>query len=555
MAQPLDKVFTVTHIKSHIPLVLDMQKMNYDAWRELFESHCYSFGVYGHLDGTSTPANANDTIWKERDGIVKMWIYGTISSSLLDTILKTRSSARDIWLSIENLFRDNKEARAIQLDNELRSLTIGDLSVHDYCQKLKTLSDLLANVDSPVTDRVVVMHMLNGLSEKFDNIVNIIKHRQPFPSFSIARSMLVEEERRLSKQVRTGATTSATSSSANVLYASSHVHNSGSRDNNHRDGHNSGSRDYSGYRDNTNTRGRGRGRGGSGRGRGRHSWPQSYWPLNPRNWQTHQPWFTAPTPYPHWPQQHWMPQSPMAHISTTHPAAGVLGHSPQSPALPAQPTQLPADLAAAFGTMTMQDPNDASWYMDTGATSHLTSQPGTLRSISSLSSAPSVIVGNGSSVPTKAIGYSSLPSKSRPLHLNNILVCPSIIKNLISVRQFTIDNFVTVEFDPFGFCVKDYPSRLPLLRCDSSGPLYSVHSPPSANFRSSPPQAMLTTVPNTLLWHCRLGHLGNTTLQSLISSRLINSSKFDMPLCHACQLGKHTRLPCLDLSSVQHQWE
>lgn len=221
MAQAIDKVFTVTHIKSHIPLVLDMHKMNYDAWRELFETHCYSFGVFGHPDGTSTPANATDTTWKERDGIVKMWIYGTISPSLLDTILKARSSAREIWTSIENLFRDNKEARAIQLDNDLRSLTIGDLSVHDYCQKLKTLSDLLANVDSPVSDRVVVTHMLNGLSEKFDNIINIIKHRQPFPSFSAARSMLIEEERRLSKQVKTGSSPLVNSSSPNVLYVSS----------------------------------------------------------------------------------------------------------------------------------------------------------------------------------------------------------------------------------------------------------------------------------------------------------------------------------------------
>lgn len=128
-----------------------------------------------------------------------MWIYGTISSSLLDTVLKTRCSARDLWVTIENLFRDNKEARAIQLENELRSLTIGNMSVHEYCQKLKTATDLLANIDSTVTYRAVVMHMLNGLSEKFDNIHNVIKHRSPFPSFSVARSMLIMEEDRINK--------------------------------------------------------------------------------------------------------------------------------------------------------------------------------------------------------------------------------------------------------------------------------------------------------------------------------------------------------------------
>ncbi|CAL9219800.1 unnamed protein product [Arabidopsis halleri] len=115
-----------------------MGKLNYDKWRELFETHCLSFGVLGHIDGSSsaTPATAKE--WKERDGLVKMWIYGTISESILDTVLKKNATARDLWLSIERLFRDNKEARALQLENDLRTMVIGDLSVHDYCAKLKT---------------------------------------------------------------------------------------------------------------------------------------------------------------------------------------------------------------------------------------------------------------------------------------------------------------------------------------------------------------------------------------------------------------------------------
>ncbi|CAA7020425.1 unnamed protein product [Microthlaspi erraticum] len=130
-----------------------------------------------------------------------MWIYGTISESLLKSVLKTKCTASELWTTIENLFRDNKEARAIQLENELRQLQIGDLSVHDYCQKLKTLSDLLANVNSPITNRVLVMHLLNGVSSKFDNILNVIKHRSPACTFSEARSML-KDEARLTQSVR-----------------------------------------------------------------------------------------------------------------------------------------------------------------------------------------------------------------------------------------------------------------------------------------------------------------------------------------------------------------
>ncbi|XP_010484948.1 PREDICTED: uncharacterized protein LOC104763245 [Camelina sativa] len=270
MAQPAEKAFGVTHIKSYIPLVLDMQKMNYDAWRELFETHCLSFSVSGHLDGTSVPATPQDTAWKERDGLVKMWIYGTISPSILDTVLKSRCTARELWVTIENLFRDNKEDRAIQLENELRSFTIGDLSVHDYCQKLKSISDLLANVDSPITERSLVIHMLNGLSDKFDNIHNVIKHKSPFPSFGAARSMLLLEEERLNKPSKQVTSAPLGTSTPHLLYTdagpstppSSHATNNRNSSPQH-------------FPPQTNhghqNRGRGRGRNNGYRGRGRHN--------------------------------------------------------------------------------------------------------------------------------------------------------------------------------------------------------------------------------------------------------------------------------------------
>jgi len=55
-----------------------------------------------------------------------------------------------------------------------------------------------------------------------------------------------------------------------------------------------------------------------------------------------------------------------------------------------------------------------------------------------------------------ATGDAVLPGTFR---LNNVLVAPNIIKNLISVRQLTTDKNCFVEFDPFGLSVKDLHSR------------------------------------------------------------------------------------------------
>jgi hypothetical protein len=46
------------------------------------------------------------------------------------------------------------------------------------------------------------------------------------------------------------------------------------------------------------------------------------------------------------------------------------------------------------------------------------------------------------------------------------------------------------------------------------------------------------------LWHRRLGHLGHDALSRLVSSSAIPCNKSESEhLCHACQLGRHLRLP------------
>lgn len=93
--------------------------------------------------------------------------------------------------------------------------------------------------------------------------------------------------------------------------------------------------------------------------------------------------------------------------------------------------------------------------MDSGATTHLAANTRILDSGLNHNVKHTVIVSNGSKLHVTSIGSSSLPTNSRTLSLDNVLVTPQIVKNLISVCQFTLDNWFTVEFDPFGFSVKD----------------------------------------------------------------------------------------------------
>lgn len=515
--QSHERAFGVTNIKSHIPLILDLDDHNYDAWRELFLTHCLTFDVIGHLDGTLLPTNAADAAWYKRDGLVKLWIYGTLAPPLFRSSFQTGGTTRDVWTRVENQFRNNKEARAIQLDNELRTQEIGGRTIQEYCQKIKSLADLLTNVDAPVNERTLVMYLLNGLNERFDNIINVIKHKEPFPTFAVAKSMLEMEESRLKKSPRVTPTHTDHSSSSialTVSEASPTQHQSQQSNQHQRFQNNRGNYRNRGGRNNSRFRG--------GRYNGQSRPNASSWP-SPSFWQG---------PFPTWPNY-------FGNWPTYNPAQ----FRPPPSQFPSQQTQqahLLELIAGAHATEALPDPNNANWVMDSGATAHLTNSEGNLHSKFNHKVSQSVIVGNGSKIPISCVGSSSINSQSKPLSLNNVLVAPALVKNLTSVRKFTSDNWCTVEFDPFGFSVKDLLTRKILLRCNSSGDLYSF--PPSFfNKALSTPTALLASTPS--LWHKRLAHTNNSILNSLCSdSRFCNKAKLPSS-CEPCQLGKQIKLP------------
>lgn len=149
-----------------------------------------------------------------------------------------------------------------------------------------------------------------------------------------------------------------------------------------------------------------------------------------------------------------------------------------------------------------------------------------------------IVVGNGSHLPITHTGAALIPTSSSPLILNNVLVSPSLIKNLISVRPLTRDNPITIEFDKFGFSIKDIHTKTVILRSDSAGDLY-----PLTALSSSSPAPNCLTATTADLWHHRLGHPGKESFSKLLQHFPFNCNKELSHTCHAYRVGKHVRLP------------
>jgi hypothetical protein len=124
-----------------------------------------------------------------------------------------------------------------------------------------------------------------------------------------------------------------------------------------------------------------------------------------------------------------------------------------------------------------QGNSGTDWIFDSGASSHMFSSHNMLSNCT-LTLFSSITLGDGSTIPIYCVGHTNIPSPTKPLLLCDVLVSPTLIKNLISVRQFTRDNLVSVEFDYFGLSVKDYLTKAEIARFNSSGDLYTIHGTP-----------------------------------------------------------------------------
>jgi hypothetical protein len=186
--------------------------------------------------------------------------------------------------------------------------------------------------------------------------------------------------------------------------------------------------------------------------------------------------------------------------------------------------------------------SDSTWYPDTGANNHVTSDLGNLNlNAEDYTGHDQVRIGNGQGLKILHTGSSIFCSSSKSFFLNNILHVPHISKNLLSVYQFAKDNNVYFEFHPSFFCVKDQFSGTILLQGKSKDGLYPLHC---LSKISRNPSVYLGERVSIDQWHSRLDHPSLRIVHQIISKyQLAVGKNKDTSVCHACQLGKSHRLP------------
>ncbi|PKU79142.1 Retrovirus-related Pol polyprotein from transposon TNT 1-94 [Dendrobium catenatum] len=145
---------------------------------------------------------------------------------------------------------------------------------------------------------------------------------------------------------------------------------------------------------------------------------------------------------------------------------------------------------------------NTDWYIDSGASSHMTNNIDNLDSYNTYTGHDSVTLGDGRTVPIAHTGSGILPTPSRKLFLSNLLHLPSLSYNLLSISNLVKDNAISITFDENGFVFKDRKTNQVILSGPCSHGMYKVST------ADSPAQAIAlqTFRTSSNSWHLRLGH-------------------------------------------------
>jgi hypothetical protein len=182
----------VLNIRSLVLIVLDPSSTGYAHWCNQVLITLKVYELIDHVLSNAPPIN--DPAWDHMETIVLSWIFDMITSELQDIAKKHSVTARQVWRTIKNQVISNSEMCALHLDATFRNFVQGDHSVSNYCRKLKSMANSLADLGCTISDRNLVLNVLRGLNKRYDHLQAIITRNMLFPSFHKVQDDLVLEE-------------------------------------------------------------------------------------------------------------------------------------------------------------------------------------------------------------------------------------------------------------------------------------------------------------------------------------------------------------------------
>jgi hypothetical protein len=164
---------------------------------------------------------------------------------------------------------------------------------------------------------------------------------------------------------------------------------------------------------------------------------------------------------------------------------------------------------------------DNVWYVDSGASNHMTYHGEWFRDVKNLEKPGYVVTGDDTVHPIAHIGNVPLAMQDGKIkYLFDVLHVPNITKNLVSVGQM-IEQGLQVRFNPDGCYVEDFKDKCRLVaKGKRVGRMFTLDvSMPKVEAVMFAQGAGV--VADMDIWHKRIGHVNEQRLKSMQSSKIV----------------------------------
>uniref|UniRef100_A0A5B6YY77 Retrotransposon Copia-like N-terminal domain-containing protein n=1 Tax=Davidia involucrata TaxID=16924 RepID=A0A5B6YY77_DAVIN len=166
---------------------------NYLIWRMQILPLIQSLKLMDHLNGSppiKTMTTDNKEVpnpkfddWQYVDLLLRSWITGTLSEEALGHVVGM-ITAKDVWMCLEETYLQATKERELHLKRQLQVPKKENTSLAAYLVQFKTICDSLAAIQKPVSDEDKTVQLSHGLGKKYDIFVTTMLSKPPFPTFN-----------------------------------------------------------------------------------------------------------------------------------------------------------------------------------------------------------------------------------------------------------------------------------------------------------------------------------------------------------------------------------
>jgi len=203
---------TVSKAFNYIPTKLDAN--NYIFWKAQVLATIRAFDLLSFLNKSPPPSkyvsdstsssealvvNPEKLNWMCLDQLLLGWLFSTIDKEVLAQVIQSESSA-EVWSSLENLYSRQTIAKSFQLKEQLRLIRKDSLSVSDYILKIKTIRLSLAAIGESLSDKDVLLAILNGLDHEYETIVSLVTYQMDEIDLEKMQYLLMMHEQHLNSK-------------------------------------------------------------------------------------------------------------------------------------------------------------------------------------------------------------------------------------------------------------------------------------------------------------------------------------------------------------------